>query len=141
MTNNKQNIKDKPELKQGYKKTKFGWIPEDWEIISLKNVSEKVTDGEHLTPKRTKEGFFLLSARNIRDGFISTDNVDFVPKEEYIRIRKRCNPETGDVLISCSGTIGRVAVVPTNFKAVMVRSAALIKPNYNVINNEYLKLS
>ena len=60
-------------------------------------------------------------------------------KDEYRRIRQRCNPETGDVLISCSGTIGRVATVPNGLECVLVRSAALIKPNPEIINGTFVQ--
>lgn len=113
-------------------------IPSDWTVNNIKEISNKITDGEHATPQRSENGFYLLSARNIQDGWISVDDVDFVDYLEYERIKKRCNPESGDILISCSGTIGRVAIVPNNFHAVMVRSAALIKPNHGKVHNVFL---
>lgn len=33
------------EIKPGYEKTKLGWIPEDWEILSLKSVSNVKSGG------------------------------------------------------------------------------------------------
>lgn len=114
-------------LKDGYKQTEVGVIPGDWEVLYLSDISKKITDGEHVTPIRTKQGYFLLSARNVLNGRIDVQDVDYVGTNEFLRIRQRCNPEPGDVLISCSGTIGRVAVVPHDFECVLVRSAALAK--------------
>jgi type I restriction enzyme S subunit len=51
---------------------------------------------------------------------------------EYERIIKRCFPEKDDVLISCSGTIGRVCLVPRDVKFTLVRSVALIKLNQEI---------
>lgn len=34
---------EKPEHKKGYKKTKLGWIPEDWEVIKLGSIIEEST--------------------------------------------------------------------------------------------------
>lgn len=114
-------------------------IPEIWCKVSLKEISYKITDGEHATPKRSESGYYLLSARNVLDGKISLNNVDYVPFEEFTRIRKRCNPDKGDILISCSGTIGRVTVVDKDNSYVMVRSAALVKPFFSIINPKYLE--
>jgi len=97
----------------------------------LGSIATKITDGEHITPRRTSSGFLLLSARNIQNGYLALDNVDYVPKDEYTRIIKRCNPEPGDILISCSGTIGRVCRVPNDLKFVMVRSVALVKLDWS----------
>lgn len=116
-------------------------IPKDWSIKKIKDISNKVTDGEHATPKRSAKGFYLLSARNIQDGWISLEDVDFVDGSEYERIKKRCNPESGDILISCSGTVGRVTLVPNDLHAVMVRSAALIKPDHDAVNNVFLQFA
>jgi type I restriction enzyme S subunit len=93
-------------------------------------VSNKITDGEHKTPRRVSEycGYYLLSARNIRDGGILLSDVDYVDQEEFETISKRCNPKRGDVLVSCSGSVGRCAVVNDGNNYVMVRSAAMISP-------------
>lgn len=125
-------------IQEAYKQTEVGIIPDDWEVYYLSDIAKKITDGEHATPKRTTEGYYLLSARNIHDSVIDLSDVDFVDEDEYQRIRKRCNPETGDILLSCSGTIGRVAVLPSGFECVMVRSAALIKPDKAKINSYFI---
>jgi type I restriction enzyme S subunit len=115
------------EVKPGYKQTEVGVIPEEWEVRNLSDVSRKITDGDHVTPMRTSQGYYLLSARNVLNGRIDVSDVDYVGFAEYQRMRQRCGPEAGDILISCSGTIGRVTVVPVGFECVLVRSAALAK--------------
>ena len=113
-------------------------IPESWKWVRMKQVASIITDGEHSTPKRIKDfdGYYLLSARNVRDGYIQLDDVDYVDKDEYLRLAKRCNPKKGDVLISCSGSVGRCTVVEDNNNYVMVRSAAVISPIF--FNPRYL---
>lgn len=105
-------------------------IPESWIWAKLADVSAKITDGEHKTPCRVDSfcGYYLLSARNVRDGFINLDDVDYVDEEEYNRIAIRCNPKKHDILISCSGSVGRCSIVSDDNKYVMVRSAAMVSP-------------
>lgn len=116
-------------------------IPDSWALCKLGMISRLITDGEHKTPQRVAEycGYYLLSARNVRDGYISLQDVDYVDKEEYETISKRCNPKRGDVLISCSGSVGRCAVVDDDNNYVMVRSAAMVSPVF--INSVYLMLA
>lgn len=121
------------------KKVKEGELPKGWEIYKVGDISIKVTDGEHATPKRTKDGYYLLSARNIQNGFLALNDVDFIPKEEFERIIKRCNPEEGDILISCSGSIGRICRVPKNIEFGMVRSVALVKMNWKNNSSKYFE--
>jgi type I restriction enzyme S subunit len=116
---------------------KEGELPKGWKWVKLSDIASKITDGEHITPKRTSEGFLLLSARNIQNGYLALDNVDYVPTGEYTRIIKRCNPEYGDILISCSGSIGRVCRVPQNLKFVMVRSVALVKLDWEKYSSKF----
>ena len=105
-------------------------IPESWKWVKLSDIAVKITDGEHKTPRRVSSycGYYLLSARNVRDGAIALENVDYVDESEYDLISKRCNPIRGDVLISCSGSVGRCAVVDDDNCYVMVRSAAMVSP-------------
>lgn len=104
-------------------------IPESWEWCRLESFSSLVTDGEHKTPRRISSyvGYYLLSARNVLDGSISLNKVDYVDEKEYNQISKRCNPQKNDILISCSGSVGRSAVVNDDNKYVMVRSAAMVR--------------
>lgn len=109
-----------------------------WPMVELGTVSLKITDGEHSTPVRSSSGKFLLSARNVRDGALALDDVDYVDLSEFARIRQRCDPSIGDVLLSCSGTVGRAALVDQDETYVMVRSAALIRPDPLQLLAKYL---
>ncbi len=111
------------------------WTPK---FHSLGEVCEKITDGEHSTPKRQIYGRYLISARNVRDGYIDLSKVDFVGEDEFSRLRKRCDPNIGDVLLSCSGSVGRCALVDKDDSYVMVRSAALIRPKKEMLHSKYL---
>ena len=101
--------------------------PKGWSLQTFDELSELITDGEHATPKRTSEGIYLLSARNVLNHAIQLDDVDYIDQDEYDRISKRIVPKEGDVLISCSGSVGRCCSVPKGMKFQMVRSAALIR--------------
>lgn len=113
-------------------------LPVSWNVVNLGGLASKITDGEHKTPKRSETGRYLLSARNVRDGYISLEKVDYVGDEEFEKLRKRCNPDKGDILISCSGSVGRVSLCDKDDEYVMVRSAAIVKTEGMEQNNKYL---
>ena len=114
--------------------------PMGWKKATYGELCRQITDGEHVTPKREKNGIFLLSARNIINHDLQLDDVDFINESEFIRISRRLIPKKDDILISCSGSVGRVCRVPENFKAQLVRSVAILKlkENINAIFMEYL---
>jgi type I restriction enzyme, S subunit len=121
-----------------FKDSPVGRIPKGWEIVNLEKISTKITDGEHQTPKRSNDGIYLLSARNVRDGFIDVRNVDYIQTEVYEKLSKRVLPKENDILISCSGTIGRTALVPKDFYFSIVRSVAIVQPKHNVVDATFL---
>jgi len=116
-------------------------LPEGWEWVQVQDICSKITDGEHSTPKRSESGHYLISARNVTNDGISLSDVDYVPTEVFKKIRSRCDPNIGDILISCSGSIGRVALVDMNNTYSMVRSAAMIRPVSEKLNLNYLMTS
>lgn len=122
--------------------TTFGDVDSNvhnWDVARLEDLALQVTDGEHQTPRRSDDGIKLLSARNVQNGFLALADVDYVPAEEFERIRRRCEPQRGDVLISCSGTIGRVASVSTDEPMALVRSVALVRPDTRHVLTSFLE--
>lgn len=113
-------------------------LPSGWVWCRLQDITSKITDGDHKTPPRIETGYTLLSAKNVRDGFIDFSTTDFISEEDYMKSRDRCLPEHNDLLIvSVGGTIGRSSLVPKKSDFALVRSVALIKPLK--FNSEYLK--
>lgn len=114
-------------------------LPKSWIWCQLKQVTKQITDGEHQTPPRISLGKILLSAKNVRNGFIDYDNCDYISESDFIKSRNRCCPEKGDLLIvSVGGTIGRTSLVSKDIEFALVRSVALIKPI--LIYSTYLRI-
>lgn len=99
----------------------------NWPIMTLEDLAELITDGEHSTPKRCNDGIYLLSARNVLNHSLKLDDVDYIDEAEYYRISKRVIPKAGDILLSCSGSVGRCCITPMEIKFQLVRSVALIR--------------
>ena len=110
-----------------------------WQMSDIKAVCERVTDGEHGSVSRVNEGHPFLNAKHIKtDGSIDWNTVTYVSNEDHAKIYKRCNPEQGDILMTTTGTIGNIAVVPDVIPFSMDRGITLLKLNKNVINPVYL---
>jgi type I restriction enzyme S subunit len=103
-------------------------LPDGWCWISAEQCTSLITDGEHITPERSESGVLLLSARNVKNGWLSLEEVDYVPEHIYKILAKRLVVQPGDVLLSCSGTVGRSCVAPEKLKFALVRSVAVLKP-------------
>ena len=110
-------------------------IPKEWIRVTLGDISKKIVDGMHHTPKYTESGIAFISVKDIYNNKIHFDKFKYISLEEHKSLIKRCNPEIGDVLITKSGTIGRLAIVKSEKDFSLFVSVALIK---NYINSIFL---
>jgi type I restriction enzyme, S subunit len=124
-----------------FKQTEIGEIPEAWELLKLQNLATEITDGEHQGPRRSDCGVLLLSARNILDGRLDLSKVERIDETEYERIARRCRPTADDVLMSYSGSAGRVCRVPDGIRFGLVRSVVLVRADRSKIEPAYLEQS
>ena len=103
-------------------------IPSTWKWVRLKDICSQITDGEHTTPKRVDKSLIpLLTAKNIRSGYITYDNVDYVDENTAKKCWERCNPRINDIFMTCVGYIGRMSILKEQRSFVIVRSVALIR--------------
>ncbi|WP_321930171.1 restriction endonuclease subunit S [Burkholderia cenocepacia] len=118
-------------------------LPPGWEWVRLGTLCSVLTDGEHLTPERTNDQsqVRLVTAKNVRDGFIDYRVTDFVPRSVAEKCWARCRPQAQDVLmVSVGATTGRVSVLQDEHEMVLVRSVTLLRPVTAGLNPRYLEL-
>jgi type I restriction enzyme, S subunit len=113
--------------------------PMKWEHMELEKVCTKITDGEHASVERLSEGKLYLMARNVNsNNKLNLSEVSYISENDHKRIYKRCNPEFGDILMTCAGTIGNVAIMPEMQQVSFDRGIALLKPDYSLVVSEFL---
>ena len=115
--------------------------PEGWVWATVQQVSTKVVDGTHHTPNYVDSGIAFISVKDIRGGLIYFDSCRFITPDAHDELIKRCHPENGDILITKSGTIGRLAVVTTDRPFSLFVSVALIKPVRGIFDPKFLKVA
>jgi len=125
------------QIKQGYKQTKVGIIPKDWEVVKIKEATSYV-DYRGKTPTKTDKGMFLVTAKNIKQGFIDYQaSSEFVSEVEYHEIMRRGMPKIGDILITTEAPLGNVAQIDKENIALAQR---VIKfRNKSNVKNDFLK--
>lgn len=99
-----------------------------WLEKRLGDITIKLTDGAHNVPQAQVSGLPMISARDIQNYKIDVSNPRFISIEDFEKENKRTNVQTNDILLTIVGTIGRCALIPTNFeKFTLQRSVAVIK--------------
>lgn len=96
-----------------------------WELKPLGQICD-VRDGTHDSPKFVQDGFPLVTSKNIKNGTIILDDVNFISKEDYDKINQRSKVDKGDILMPMIGTIGNPVIVDIE-PTFAIKNVALIK--------------
>lgn len=101
-------------------------LPGSTSWVACNQLSGQISDGTHKTPKYTDSGVHFISAKDIWDFKVDFSSTRFIDEVQHIEMSKRCNVELGNVLLTKSGAIGRVAVVDTAIPFSLFESVANI---------------
>lgn len=126
----------------GYENAEFeGGVPKGWEKVGLNSVLSKITTG--LNPRKNfvlgQGANFYVTIKNMGDNTVFLDeNCDKVDDDAITKINKRSELQTGDILFSGIGTIGRVCLIdiPT-YNWNVSESVFTLRAN-NLVSKEYL---
>jgi type I restriction enzyme S subunit len=126
------------EEKKGFKKTELGEFPEDW-ILKPICESTNYVDYRGATPKKVDHGITLVTAKNIKKGYIDySESKEYVESENYDEIMSRGKPEIGDVLITTEAPLGHVAAVD-NTNIALAQRVIKYRAIESFLENDYLK--
>jgi type I restriction enzyme, S subunit len=116
-------------------------ISQSWSKTCPDIICHKIVDGTHKTPNYKTEGIPFLSAKNIKDWRVDYDDCKFISLEEHVELIRRCNPQKGSLLLTKSGTIGRMAILDHNPDFSLFESVAVLTPLTSRIKPEFLGFS
>lgn len=129
-------------MKEGYKKTEVGVIPDDWEVSTLEQISEFITKGSTPTTYGfdwVDDGILFMKSDCVDDRGFKLGDTMKISKEAHVYM-KRSEVKNGDLLISITGNIGRVGVIPDYIKEANINQhiARIRVKDMENVNNKYL---
>lgn len=90
----------------------LGDVPKHWEVRAFTRCALERADYRGATPTKIEAGVFLVTAKNIRKGWIDYDaSREFVSPDEYSTIMRRGLPRCGDLLLTTEAPLGNAALV------------------------------
>ena len=106
----------------------------DFEIIPLDDLCDKISDGSHNPPKGIENSkYLMISSKNVFKDHLDLVDVRYLTKEDFEVENKRTNVKAHDILLTIVGTIGRAYLVRGDEgNLVMQRSVAVLTPNHRV---------
>ena len=96
-----------------------------WEQRKLEEITD-VRDGTHDSPKYIVSGNPLLTSKNVKEGYINYDDVQFISDNDFEKINQRSKVDTNDILMGMIGTIGNLALIREE-PDFAIKNVALIK--------------
>ena len=106
-------------------KFRFNGFANAWEQRKLGEITD-VRDGTHDSPKYVQEGHPFITSKNVSNGFINYDDVQYVTDADYEEINKRSKVDVHDILMGMIGTIGNLALIRKE-PDFAIKNVALIK--------------
>ena len=122
------------QVKQGFKRTEAGVIPEDWKVVPIASLIERnsrITYGVVQPGKDDPRGVLFVRGGDVYDGTIDLKNlrrITLAVSKQYARTQLR----GGELLISLVGFPGECAIAPPDLKgANLARQVALVRFSKN----------
>ena len=104
---------------------RFKGFTDDWEQRKLSEVSD-VRDGTHDSPSYLSQGHPFVTSKNVKDGYINYEDIQYISDEDFEAINKRSKVDVNDILMGMIGTIGNLALIRTE-PDFAIKNVALIK--------------
>lgn len=90
-----------------------------------------VRDGTHDSPSYLSEGHPFVTSKNVKDGYINYDDIQYISDDDFEAINKRSKVDVNDILMGMIGTIGNLALIRTE-PDFAIKNVALIKDTKQV---------
>ena len=84
-------------------------IPDSWCMVELNQLFDFV-DYRGKTPNKITEGVFLITASNIKQGYMDYTRKEYISREEYNGRQSRGITQKGDLLFTTEAPMGNAAL-------------------------------
>lgn len=104
---------------------------EDWEEVTLSDVTTRITDGAHASPATVEVGLPMASVKDMYQWGINTESCRQISQDDFDElIRTDCRPLKNDILIAKDGSyLKHVFVAEEDMDVVILSSIAILRPN------------
>lgn len=137
IANAERNHQNSKELFESYLQGVFEKKGDGWEEKTFEDLSSRIGDGLHGTPKYDDKGdYYFINGNNLNDGVVEIkESTKKINKEEFEKHKRELTNNT--VLISINGTLGKVAFY-NDEPVILGKSACYINFN-DEVNKHYIK--
>lgn len=99
----------------------------------------KFIDYRGKTPVKTESGVRLITAKNVKMGYLQEAPAEFIAAEGYASWMTRGIPKKGDVLFTTEAPLANVAQLDTDEKVAFAQRIIIMQPNPESLDSAFLK--
>ncbi|MEQ8272775.1 MAG: restriction endonuclease subunit S [Deltaproteobacteria bacterium] len=111
-------------------------LPNGWAWAPLQDLFRFI-DYRGKTPRKTESGVLLITAKNVRDGYVKEEPREYVAPSTYDEWMTRGIPRPGDILFTTEAPMGKAALVDIGDRFALAQRIIDLQP-YGTIDTRYM---
>lgn len=110
----------------------------EWLQHPLEDMLANIIDYRGVPPPKASSGIPLLTAKNVRFGYLDLQPREYIAEKDYDSWMRRGLPSTGDIMFTTEAPLGNVAEFP-NIKAALGQRTLTLVPKVGALDPKFLK--
>jgi len=115
-------------------------LPKGWKLYQFDEIANFI-DYRGYTPTKIDSGVQLITAKNVRVGFLNIEPREFISEDEYKVRMTRGFPHNGDVLFTTEAPLGYAAILDLNYKVAIGQRLITLHAKNNNYTSKFLLYS
>lgn len=136
--NAEKNLQNARALFESHLNAVFTHEGQGWEDATIDEVIRFI-DYRGKTPVKTASGIRLITAKNVKMGYLQETPMEFIDSANYRGWMTRGIPQKGDVLFTTEAPLANVAQLDTDEKVAFAQRIIIMQPDKNKLDCTFLK--
>ncbi len=136
--NAEKNLQNARALFESHLQSVFTQRGPEWVVTTI-GEQIRFIDYRGKTPEKTASGLRLITAKNVKMGYLQDTPREFVAPESYDSWMTRGIPRRGDVLFTTEAPLANVAQLDTDDKVVFAQRIIIMQPDAAKLDSTFLK--
>jgi type I restriction enzyme S subunit len=136
--NAKKNLQNARAIFEGHLQSIFAVDRKGWVHSTIGEVVRFI-DYRGRTPVKTTSGVRLITAKNVKMGYLQETPMEFIASSSYQGWMTRGIPQKGDVLFTTEAPLANVAQLDTDEKVAFAQRIIIMQPEKTKLDSTFLK--
>ena len=113
-------------------------LPDGWKSGKLADQLDHIIDYRGTSVPKAKSGIPLITARNVRKGFLDLSTTEYIDPNAEKEWMSRGYPHAGDILFTTEAPLGNIAKFPEHGKFCIGQRVVALRTKKHVLTSDFL---